>query len=83
MVLEIGNFLDFRPEELVRTVSVVIDFRLMTPLSGSIASSTLWTQIGTLSSDIEIALMFRFNSPNYEFSLAYRRDNNTLVVWSQ
>lgn len=76
IVLMMGNFLDFKPSDLVRTISIAIDFRLMTPLSGSIASSTTWTQIATLSSDIEIAIMVRFNSPNYEITLAYRNSSD-------
>lgn len=42
LFLEIGNFLNYRPEEIIRTLTVVIDFRLMTPLIGSISSSATW-----------------------------------------
>lgn len=79
VVLEIGNFIDFRPTELVRTFSLAIDFRLMTPLSGLITDQVSWTQIGTLSSDIEIALMFRLYSGKYELNLAYLKTDNTWV----
>lgn len=43
VVLEIGNFVDFRPEELLRTVSIMLHLRLMTPLSGSITGPATWT----------------------------------------
>ena len=80
--MNIGNFLDFRPEELIRTISVVINLRLMTPLSGSIADSSTWTQIGTLSSDIEIAIMFRYFSTQYQFLLGYRNNANNIALFS-
>lgn len=59
LTLEIGNFLDFRPEQLIRTVSVVLDFRMITPLSGTIEMPGTWIPIATLSSDIEISLAYR------------------------
>lgn len=69
-VLEIGNFLDFKPSELIRTISIVVDFRLMTPLIGVIASGPTWRTIGTLSSDITILLQFRLNLGVYQLRLA-------------
>lgn len=62
LLLDIGNFLDFKETELVRSISVAIDLRLMTPLSGSIASLGVDTPIATLSSDISFALTFQYNS---------------------
>lgn len=49
----------------------------MTPLTGSIPETFEWIQIGTLSSDIEIALGFRYYYSNYSFNLAYRKTDNT------
>ena len=40
LVLEIGNFLDFRPNEILRSISVTIDFRMMTPLAGTFVANT-------------------------------------------
>lgn len=60
MVLQIGNFLNFRPTELVRGITIVVDFGLVsppTPLSRSLSSEE--TIIATLSSDIKIAIFMR------------------------
>lgn len=74
-VLDIGNFLDFRPEELVRTISLVIDFRLVTPTSGSTSAPETWTRIITLSSDIQFAVMFRYFDSRYILRVVYRKTN--------
>lgn len=76
-VLEIGNFLDFKPSEVLRTISLVIDFKIMTPLAGSLGSGN-WYQFGTLSSDIEITMMFYTDGTDYAFSIHYR-DNNGIL----
>lgn len=79
--VEIGNFLDFKPSELVRTVSIAIDFRLMSPLSGSINDSTVsttWHSIGMLSSDIMLVLKFRLSSGIYQFQVAFEKTNNAI-----
>lgn len=69
--MEIGNFLDFRPEEYQRMISIVVDFALITHASGSITESSTYTQIGSLSSDLEITLMFRFWDSKYELTVGF------------
>ena len=60
LVLEIGNFLDHKPTEIVRGISIAIDFRLMTPPTPlTMSTSPTWVQISSLSSDIEIGVFFR------------------------
>lgn len=59
-MLPIGNFADYQSTELVRGISIAIDFRLMTSPSG-LPMSTLATDvvIATLSSDIKLGILFR------------------------
>lgn len=77
--LEIGNFLNFRQDEIIRGFSVVLDFRLMSP-PGSLVMSTLATYvlIGTIISDIEIGILFRGSDRRIQF--AYRKTNG---AWFQ
>lgn len=71
LFVEFGNFLDYRPEEIVRTMSIVLDLRLMTPLSGTIPNS-LNQQIATLISDIEIALVMQVSFGTYSLNVMIR-----------
>lgn len=81
ILLDIGTFLEYRESELLRSVSVAIDMRLMTPLSGSISALANPVPIATLTSDIEVALTFGFDFSNviYWFGLMTK---NIGDVWS-
>lgn len=76
MVLEIGNFLDYRPTELLRGICLAIDLRLISP-PGSLVMSTSTDEvlIAQLTSDIQIGLIFR--GSDMKVYLAYRTIANT------
>jgi hypothetical protein len=76
LVLEIGNFLDYRDTELVRGISIIIDFRPITPPGSLIMSnSASEVVVATLISDIEIGLIFR--ASDMKLYAAYRTISNT------
>jgi hypothetical protein len=78
MMVEIGNFLDFRPTELVRGISIALHIRQMGPVSGSKSTSPTWVVIATLSSDIEIGLLFRGSDDSAVW--AYKKLDGTWAI---
>lgn len=75
MNLDFGKFLNFRQDELVRGFSLVIDFRLMKPPSPlDLSTSTTDIVIATITSDVELSILFRGSSRRV--SLAYRKTDN-------
>lgn len=80
IVLQVGHFLDFRPTELHRGITVVVDFKLLAPPSGSIASLPDPVQVAILSSDIKFAFGLKYDTGASKYK-AYPQTLNPSDNW--
>lgn len=76
--VDIGNFLNYRPTELVRGISFAIDMKHLTPPTPLVMTSTSTDQvIVSITADIEIKIMYR--PSNSRIFLVHRKTDEN---WS-
>lgn len=84
-MLKLGNFLDYRPTELLRGVTVALDFRLaILPANPAPSTDTeALVPIAILSSDIQFAIAIGYdNTRSLHFTAIMSFQNGSPPRWA-